>query len=124
MEVKITFDVTQDCYVLTYRTGTGRLEVDFLFYNLRGNRGWRIYITSQIFYGRKASGSHAAHWLQDTYEEFRYICWDGRISDLDSAKTIAAIWAECTDRYINGTEDFDTIASKIMRQVRWRDIDD
>ena len=115
---------TEDYCLQTYRTGTGRLEVDFLFYNLRGNRGWRIYIISQIFYGRKANNSHAAHWLQDEYEPYPYICWDNEIPDLDSAKTIAAIWSECTDRSINGTEDFDTIASKIMRQVRWRDIDD
>lgn len=52
------------------------------------------------------------------------MCWDKEIPDLISAKTIAAIWAECTDRYINGTEDFDTIASRIMQQVSWRDIDD
>lgn len=122
--MKNTFTETQDYYLQTYRTGTGRLEVDFLFYNLRGNRGWRIYIISQIFYRRKASNSHAAHWLQDEYEEFKYICWDKEIPDLNSAKTIAAIWAECTDRYINGTEDFDTIASRIMQQVSWRDVDD
>ncbi len=115
---------TEDCCLQTYRTGTGRLEVDFLFYDLGGNRGWRIYIISQIRYGRKPRGSHAAHWLQDEYEDFRYICWDHEIPDLDSAKTIAAIWAECTDRYINGTEDFDTIACRIMQQVSWRDIDD
>lgn len=77
---------TEDYCLQTYRTGTGRLEVDFLFYNLRGNRGWRIYIISQIFYGRKANNSHAAHWLQDEYEPYPYICWDNEIPDLDSAK--------------------------------------
>lgn len=122
MEVRIMFTETQDCYLQTYRTGTGRLEIDFLFCNLRGNRGWRIYIVSRIFYGRKDSGSHAAHWLQDTYEGYRYICWNAIIPDLDSAKTIAAIWAECTDRYIHEPENFDTIANRIMRQVSWRDV--
>lgn len=116
--------ITIDCYLQTYRTGTGRLEVDFLFYNLGGDRGWRIYIISQIDYGARPCYSHAAHWLQDQYERYKYICWDGLIPDLDSARTIAAIWSECTDRYIHGTETFDAIASKIMRQVSWRDLDD
>lgn len=108
----------------TYRTGTGRLEVDFFFFNLGGDIGWRIYIFSDIDYKDKNATSHAAHWLKESCESYRYICWDGKISDLDGARTIAAIWAECTDRYIHGTQSFDTIASNIKHKVRWENLDD
>ena len=110
-----------DYLCLIYKCGTEDLDVEFVFWD-RGDQGWRIYIITDIDYGIRGDSPHAAHWLKEPHETYRYICWDQKIPTIEDAKCIAAIWAETTARYIkNPLYCFNEIADEIKRKVNWND---
>ena len=101
---------------LDYRTSDGSLVIDFFFVYDSDARGWRIYIISGLDYkGRDASGqaTHRNHFDGDTYQS---VCWRGRLSTLEEAKAVAALWADCTAQYIKGGGSFDAIAKRLMKR--------
>ena len=102
--------------LLDYRTSDGSMYISFSFCNLGLIKGWRIYILEDIDYEGHDTSSHATHRLQDSGETSHYICWDRRISSFEKAKTIAALWGDCTSRYIKGEGSFDAIATQIHKE--------
>lgn len=103
----------------TYRSSDGSLYVDFLFWNLStddaddGLEGWRIYIYSDINYGNKSTSFVDTHRLQSIDESHPYICWTDEIKTLSDAKSIAALWADCTALYIKGEGSFNDVARRL-----------
>jgi hypothetical protein len=89
------------------------MRFDFVFMDCGPAIGWRIYIINNIDYKGRDSSSQATHWLHDDGETFKYICWAGRISTLEQAKTVAALWADTIMLYIRTGESFDKIVKRL-----------
>lgn len=83
--------------VLFYRTTYNPTDYGFEFKRLADGT-WRVYIVSQPSYGTRPAGQHRAHWLSENGR--RYVCWTGTLHTLEEAKTVAAEWADRTQRYI------------------------
>ncbi len=101
---------------LDYRTSDGSLVIDFFILYCDEQIGWRIYIISNINYKRRDTShiiTHRNHCVGETYD---YICWTGKLSTLDKAKAVAALWGDCTAEYIKSNKSFDAIASKLMKR--------
>ena len=92
---------------IKYRTRLTKSDYEFDFETI--NNGWRIYILDQPGYRGRDESSVSTHRIFDTARGRRYICWTSPITTIGQAKTIAANWAESTDRYIasgNSTSAF------------------
>jgi hypothetical protein len=102
-----------------YQTRAPVMIMDFVFMEIGGEHGWRIYIINKIDYqGRETDGhsTHRNHFEGDTYP---CICWRGRIGSLDEAKAIASLWADTTTVYISlgrRGKGFDEIAAELMKK--------
>lgn len=99
-----------------YRTSDGSMDIDFFILYCNEEIGWRIYIISDINYkGRNESGhaTHRSHYDDDTYQ---CVCWLGKLSTLEEAKAVAALWGDCTAGYIKGGGSFDAIAKRLMKR--------
>lgn len=100
---------------LDYRTSDGSLVIDFFILYCDDETGWRIYIISDISYkGQNTDGhaTHRNHYAGDTYPS---VCWQGRLSTIEEAKAVAALWGDCTAQYIKGKGSFDQIAKRLMK---------
>lgn len=81
-----------------YRPTNGRIDYIFEFEKIDGS--YRIFIAHQPPYpAGRAQDAVTTHRL-GLGTARPYICWTDRIPTLDQAKTIAASWAENTERYI------------------------
>ena len=98
---------------LSYTTADKSMEFDFVFMDCGSSIGWRIYIINDINYGERNTSSSATHRLHASGETYDYICWQGKISTLEDAKTIASLWADVTAIYIRTGETFDAIAKRL-----------
>ena len=99
-----------------YRASDGSMLIEFGFCNLGLLKGWRIYIHEDIDYEGKNTSGHATHRLHYKGDTHSCICWKGKIRNIDEAKAIAKLWADCTSLYIKGEGDFDTIARRLMNK--------
>lgn len=81
---------------IKYRTRDGRTDYAFEIIEVTP-RSWRVYILDQPGYGGRATDGHSTHRLGDG--RGTYVCWTDPITTLDAAKTVAASWAEGTERY-------------------------
>lgn len=79
---------------------------DYSFTFTLAGTGWRIYINNSPDYGGRLSSSAASHRLDIAARP--YICWspDGGsyaapIPTLSEAQGVAALWADCTENYID-----------------------
>lgn len=75
----------------------GGVDYVFDFVHMRAANTWRAYIVWQPPYGSRASGAHETHRLNDGR---LYVCWDRAIATEAELRQVAALWAECTQRYI------------------------
>lgn len=86
-----------------YRTKDGRTDYGFSFEPLStGN--YRIYIVMQPDYGSRDERSEFTHRRRDG--DRRYVCWEGSLTSETDARKVAALWAECTEKYIHTGEGF------------------
>lgn len=85
-----------------YRTRDGRVDYGFDILE-QGPNDWRVYIKSQPSYQGRAEDADSTHRLSDSRGV--YVCWTDPITSETAAKTVAASWAEGTQRYI-GTGRF------------------
>jgi hypothetical protein len=81
---------------INYRTRASGNDYSFDFARIPGS--WRIYIRMQPDYHGRDTSPISTHRLRAGAA--LYICWDRPIATLGQAKTVAANWAEGTDRYI------------------------
>ncbi len=80
-----------------YRTKDGRKDYKFSFEE-QSNKEWRAYIEKQPSYDGRPSDVHSSHRYRK--DNRYYVCWTKPFESLDEAKTIAAKWAEATQKYI------------------------
>ena len=85
------------------RDGVGTRDYQFGFRELP-NGTWRAYILRQPGYCGRADDAHTTHRLSDSHG--RYVCWDRPLRSLEEAKSVAAEWAEATQRYRRTGERF------------------
>ena len=96
-----------------YRSADGRMYFSFCFCREGLSKGWKIKILDPIDYEGRDTGGHATHRL--FFNDCTCICWAGKISTFEEAKSIASLWADITSLYIRGHGSFDSIASKLMK---------
>lgn len=101
---------------LDYRTSDGSLVIDFFILYCDDEIGWRIYIISDIDYKRQNTNGHATHRNHFDGDTYKSICWQGRLNTIEEAKAVAALWGDCTAKYIKGGGSFDSIAARLMKQ--------
>ena len=91
--------VEQPTYArVKYRALDGVTDFVFTFRWIDAADTWRVFIDAQPNYGARSISAHTTHRL---VENGRYcICWAGRIPSIGEAKQVAALWADCTLRYI------------------------
>lgn len=96
--------ISRDEFVDTYRCKDGSgTEYEFRFKEVSSSN-WRIYIENQPSYGSRAEGMHETHRLRDGSRW--YVCWDSPIPTAQSAKSVAALWADKTQDYIRSGRRF------------------
>ena len=102
---------------MQYRTSDGRVMIEFLFANRGPALGWRIYIVTDIDYGSRLASDHDTHSHRIESDTYKTISWIGKISTLDQAKAVAALWADATSEYIfcgGKGVSFDMITQKLI----------
>ena len=82
---------------LYYRTKDGEADYVFEFVTL-SDGSERAYIQRQPSYRSRDEGAHPTHRLSDGNR--KYICWNRPIRSRTDIKTIAALWADETQKYI------------------------
>ena len=83
-------------YTLKYRTKDSEQDYEFSFEE-QSDGSWRAYIVSQPSYDGHPDDSHTTHRLSEGGR--KYVCWDRPIRTLAEMKTVAALWADCTQAY-------------------------
>lgn len=83
-------------YTTKYRTKDNEPDYGFSF-EKQPDGSWRAYIVRQPWYDGHPDGSHATHRLTDGAR--KYVCWNQPIRSLPEMKTVAALWADCTQTY-------------------------
>lgn len=84
-------------YKIKYRA-SGMVDFEFTFAWMRRESSWRVYIDRQPAYGRRPAGAVATHRLG--LPRRAYICWDKPLRTYEDARSVAALWADCTQHYI------------------------
>ncbi len=104
---------------LNYQTCEPSILMDFVFMEVGGEYGWRIYIINNIDYGHMDTDGHSTHRNHFNGDTYKSICWRGRINTLDDAKAIAALWADTTAIYASQGRrgrSFDQIAAQLIKE--------
>lgn len=87
-----------ECFTEYYATSDGMSTHDYQFEFCELSNGtWRVYILRQPDYCGRADDAHSTHRLTDA--QGRYICWSTPIRTADEAMSVAAAWADATQRY-------------------------
>lgn len=131
-------------YIHDMYTSKGKkLDVEFLFVDLGGSKGWRAYILSGIDYHRysafRSDAQIDVHRLteKDDYmvslvnrfkmnnppidarltrsEDVEYMCWTKAVYDIDTLLNIASVWVDITAYYIQNGGSFEQIQKKLTR---------
>jgi hypothetical protein len=80
-----------------YRTSDGQADYKFSFEE-QSDGTWRAYIENQPSYCGRATEASITHRLSDG--DRKYVCWSKPLDSLESAKKVAALWADGTQKYI------------------------
>jgi len=80
-----------------YRTKDGQADYSFNIERQRDGT-WRPYIERQPSYQGRADDGHVTHRLSDGPR--KYVCWDAPLRTEAEAKSVAALWADMTQKYI------------------------
>ena len=80
-----------------YRSTNGRSDYNF-WINRMEDGDYRIYVRDHPSYGSRDTGDVATHRLRDSHGA--YICFTGRITTMEQARSLAATWADKTESYI------------------------
>ncbi len=83
--------------VVYYRTKDGKADYGFSI-ERQSDGNFRAYIVSQPGYGSRDTCLHATHRLIDG--DRYYVCWAGTLATEAQARQVAALWADCTQKYI------------------------
>jgi hypothetical protein len=86
-----------------YRTKDGRADYRFSFEEQQDGT-WRAYIEEQPSYCGRPTDAHATHRLSDNNR--KYVCWTDPLKSLAEAKSVAALWADATQKYIQTGQTF------------------
>lgn len=82
--------------VMDYRTQDGLADCGFSI-EFQPDRGWRVYIIFDSFH-QDNNGSYKLPY-QSVEDGRRYVDWPPKLGSLGEARTVAALWAELTQRY-------------------------
>lgn len=80
-----------------YRTKDAKADFGFDF-EQQNDGTWRAYIVQQPSYQGRAEDAHATHRL--THSSRKYVCWTHPLPTLEAAKSVSALWADETQKYI------------------------
>lgn len=83
--------------VIQYRA-TGGVDYTFRFAWISQQQSWRVYIERQPSYGSLNASAHASHRLGLPHHP--YVCWTTPLRTYADACSVAALWADATQRYI------------------------
>jgi hypothetical protein len=83
--------------VMDYRTQDGLGLYGFSI-EFQPNVGWRVYIVFQPLYQGSGENSKWPYEATD-YSGRSYVNWPAKLDNLGDAKTVAALWAENTERH-------------------------
>jgi hypothetical protein len=89
---------------LSYRTEFR--PVDYVFDFVVTGSSYRIYIVHQPGYRFRSTNPVKIHRIWCSTRNLYYICWDTPIRSFNEAQTIAASWAENTQRYVASIRSF------------------
>jgi hypothetical protein len=78
--------------------GSGGVDFSFRFAWIPQQNTWRVFIERQPSYGARDAGAHASHRLG--LPDRPYVCWTNPLSTYAEARSVAALWADATERYI------------------------
>lgn len=84
---------------LRYLTGSKKYWFEFNYVNLPDGT-WRAYIISTPSYKDRDRDMHITHRLSDSNGD-DFVCWTEPLSSLEDCKYVSAVWAECTEKYID-----------------------
>ncbi len=88
---------TGDDEVVSYRTCNGRSDYRFRLARQPGGN-YRVYILDHPSYGSRDASSVVTHRLSDSLGN--YVCWTGQLRNRETARQVAATWANKTEDYI------------------------
>ena len=80
-----------------YRSSNGRTDYKFRIQRI-GSGSYRIYVLDHPSYGSRDTNNLVTHMLRDSHGP--YICFTGRIENVEQARNLAAAWADKTEAYI------------------------
>ena len=83
--------------VMDYWTQDGLANYGFSI-EFQPDKGWQVYIVFRPLYQDNNDKSRLPHQVTDDSGR-SYVNWPARIDSLGDAKTVAALWAENTERY-------------------------
>jgi hypothetical protein len=86
-----------------YRTKDGRADYQFSI-ERQSDGTYRVFIISQPSYGDRSTGAYETHRL--TAGGRRYVCWNQPLGSQEDAMSVAALWADATQRYIKSGRRF------------------
>jgi hypothetical protein len=78
--------------------GSGGVDFSFRFAWIAPQNTWRVYIENQPSYGSRNTSAHASHRLGLPGRP--YVCWTNSLRTYAEARSVAALWADATQRYI------------------------
>lgn len=111
--IKDLKNIFEEDFNLEYFTKDGQANYKFRFKKIAD--AWRAYITEAPDYKKysadRATDLHSTHRL--TEGNNYYVCWNTPLKSIEDCKTIAALWADCTQYYIKNGGSFETIVDKI-----------
>jgi hypothetical protein len=86
-----------------YRTKDGLADIHFSF-ERQSDGTWRAYILTDVDYRGRADDCHSTHRLTDG--DRQYVCWTRPLRTEQEARSVAALWADATQKYIRLGENF------------------
>lgn len=89
----------------TYRTTDGRDQYTFSFEE-QDDGSWLAFIVTQPDYNGLPDDLHETHRLSASDGRY-YVCWTHTLRTIAEAKTVAALWAEQTQKYRAGLAAFE-----------------
>lgn len=82
--------------VMDYRTQDGLADYGFSI-EFQSDVGWRVYIVFQPLYQGSDDDSKWLYQATDCNGR-SYVNWSAKLENLSDAKTVAALWAEISER--------------------------
>jgi hypothetical protein len=83
--------------IIFYRSSNGRSDYQFRIQRT-ANGSYRVYVLDHPSYGSRDTNDLITHLLRDG--QGSYICFTGRIENMEQARNLAATWADKTEDYI------------------------